>query len=223
MGLFDYIYGRTDKQRTRRVEKVREKFGSHEGLTGPMLTALAAANDMPDEKHIKLYQLSVPAGAVPDRVSLGYVLENSRYDMAVLFPDGISMFAAEYETVKKGEEPPTGGAQIPFWGITDAEVVLMDSGVSALIISGSDGKRPYRLGYINYDNKEIKSLLEDLNSARRADAQKRAERPKVNIDTSLPPEEQLAAAKQMRDIGAIPEDVYQATVRTVREAHTERS
>ena len=57
------------------------------------------------------------------------------------------------------------------------------------------------------------------------DAQAPAQRPApegstqmtVNLDSTLPPELQLAALAQMRALGAVPDDVYRATVARIRE------
>lgn len=54
MGLQDLIFGRTEKQRARRVEKTRTKYGAPPSLTPPMLEALARANDVPDESLMEL-------------------------------------------------------------------------------------------------------------------------------------------------------------------------
>ena len=63
MGLLYWINGRTDKQRAKRAEKIRQTFGSDTELTPAMLEALTRANDVPNEPKIALYKEAVPAGA----------------------------------------------------------------------------------------------------------------------------------------------------------------
>lgn len=62
-----------------------------------MLEALARANDVPDESLIELYRLAVPEGAEPTRVSVGYVIAQQREQVAVLFPDGLSILSREID------------------------------------------------------------------------------------------------------------------------------
>lgn len=222
MGLFDFVHGRTENQRTRRAEKIRAKFGSHTGLTPAMLDALTRANDMPDEDCIELYQLAVPEGAEPTRVSLGYILKEARHQVCVLFPDGLSIVSREGGKQKKtGEKFPVAGAQLPFWGIQKVETMTLQNGDTALIVTGSDGKTPYRFFYVYLDSEEITSFVEDLNAARRVDAQKRATLPDATVTSSLSQEEQLAALRQMRDLTNMPDDAYQAGVRTIREGRSQ--
>lgn len=185
-----------------------------------MLEVLTKANDVPDETKIALYKEAVPAGADPTRVSLAFQLEESLHQVAVLFPDGLSIFTRKHGKQKNGEPHPITGAQMPFWGIQSVEIRTLQNADTALIVSGSDGKQPYRLAYLNTDAKEIKSFAEDLEAARKADAQRRAERPRVNIDSSLSPEEQLKALQQMREMTNMPDDAYEAAVRKIKESQT---
>ena len=109
---------------------------------------------------------------------------------------------------------------MPFWGIQSVEVRTLQNADTALLVSGSDGTTPYQLGFILTDAVEIKSFAEDLEAARKADAQRRAERPKVNIDSSLSPEEQHTALRQMREMTNMPDDAYEAAVRRIKESQT---
>lgn len=222
MGIFDYFNGRAEKQRVRRAEKVRIKFGSHPGLTQPMLDALANANTMPDKDDVELYLLAVPEGAEPTRVSIHFIFSATRTEIAVLFPDGLSLLSREAGKDKNKQKFPPIGGQLPFWGIQNIEVVKMNSGDAALVVTGSDGKTPYRFSYSNTDHEEIKSLARDINEARALDAQRRSARavaqsPTVSIDSSLPKEEQLKALRQMREMTGMPDDAYYAMVRSVEE------
>ena len=89
MGLQDWIYGRTDKQRAKRAEKIRQEFGSDPDLTPAMLEVLTKTNDMPNEPKVALYKEAVPAGIEPTRVSVGYQDEEGIHQVAVLFPGGL--------------------------------------------------------------------------------------------------------------------------------------
>ena len=83
MGLQDFIFGRTDKQRAKRAEKIRQKFGSDPDLTPAMLEVLTKTNDMPNEPKVALYKEAVPAGIEPTRVSVGYQDEEGIHQVAV--------------------------------------------------------------------------------------------------------------------------------------------
>ena len=220
MGLQDFIFGRTDKQRAKRAEKIRQKFGSDPDLTPAMLEVLTKTNDMPNEPKVALYKEAVPAGIEPTRVSVGYQDEEGIHQVAVLFPGGLSILSQKRGKQKNGEPHPIAGAQVPFWGIQSVEVRTLQNADTALLVSGSDGTTPYQLGFILTDAVEIKSFAEDLEAARKADAQRRAERPKVNIDSSLSPEEQHTALRQMREMTNMPDDAYEAAVRKIKESQT---
>lgn len=220
MGLQDFIFGRTDKQRAKRAEKIQKKFGSDPALTPAMLEALTRANDIPDKDQIELYRLAVPEGAEPSRVSFGLILSKGLDQVAVLFPDGLSILSREAGKQKNGEKFPVAGAQVPFWGIQNVEVRTLQNADTALLVSGSDGTTPYQLGFILSDAVEIESFAEDLEAARAADAERRAERPKTNIESSLSPEDQLTALRQMREMTNMPDDAYEAAVRKIKESQT---
>ena len=226
MGLLDWINGRTDKQRAKRAEKIRQTFGSDTELSPAMLEALTRANDVPNEPKIALYKEAVPAGAEPTRVSVGYQVEEGIHQVAVLFPDGLSILSQKRGKQKNGEPHPIAGAQVPFWGIQSVEVRTLQNADTALLVSGSDGNRPYRLGYVLTDAAEIKSLAEDIEAGRQADARSQAEaqsqtdQPRVNIDSSLSADEQLTALRQMREMTNMPDDAYEAAVRRIKESQT---
>lgn len=233
MGLQDFIFGRTDKQRAKRAEKIRKRFGTDPSLSPPMLEALTRANTVPEESQLELYRLAVPDGAEPTRASFGFLLKEGRDEVAVLFPDGLSILSRDAGKQKNGERFPLAGAQVPFWGIQSVEMHTLQNDDAALVVTGSDGSRPYQLAYVNSDSEEVASFAEDLEAARRADAQRRAGaqgpagrpsvtgQPSVTIDSSLPPEEQLEALRQMREMTGMPDDAYEALVRKVNEGLTE--
>ena len=191
-----------------------------------MLEALTRANDVPNEPKIALYKEAVPAGAEPTRVSVGYQVEEGIHQVAVLFPDGLSILSQKRGKQKNGEPHPIAGAQVPFWGIQSVEVRTLQNADTALLVSGSDGNRPYRLGYVLTDAAEIKSLAEDIEAGRQADARSQAEaqsqtdQPRVNIDSSLSADEQLTALRQMREMTNMPDDAYEAAVRRIKESQT---
>ncbi|MCT1591452.1 hypothetical protein [Kocuria palustris] len=86
---------------------------------------------MPDESLIELYRLAVPEGAEPTRVSVGYVIAQQREQVAVLFPDGLSILSREIGKQKNGEKFQVVGAKAPFWGIESVDVrVLQDQGAA---------------------------------------------------------------------------------------------
>ncbi|SMX70660.1 hypothetical protein [Brevibacterium linens] len=220
MGLQDLIFGRTAKQRARRAEKIQKKFGSDPTLTPAMLEALKRANDVPDKDQIELYRLAVPEGAEPTRVSVGLLTREARDQVAVLFPDGLSILGREAGKQKNGEKFPVKGAQVPFWGIQSVDVRTLRDTETALIVTGNDGSRPYQLVYIIADYVEVGSFAKDLEAARAADAQRRAGQPSATVTSSLSQEEQLAALQQMREMTGMPADAYEAAVRQVREGRT---
>lgn len=228
MGLQDWIYGRTDKQRAKRAEKIRQEFGSDPDLTPAMLEVLTKTNDMPNEPKVALYKEAVPAGIEPTRVSVGYQDEEGIHQVAVLFPGGLSILSQKRGKQKNGEPHPIAGAQVPFWGIQSVEVHTLQNADTGLLISGSDGQRSYRLGYVITDAAEIKSLAEEIEAGRQADARRQAEaqaqsqsdQPKVNINSSLSAEEQLTALRQMREMTNMPDDAYEAAVRQIKESMT---
>lgn len=69
-----------------------------------MLEALARANDVPDESLLELYRLAVPEGADPTRVSVGCFIAQQREQVAVLFPDRLSILSREIGKQKNGEK-----------------------------------------------------------------------------------------------------------------------
>ena len=109
MGLQDFIFGRTDKQRAKRAEKIRQKFGSDPDLTPAMLEVLTKTNDMPNEPKVALYKEAVPAGIEPTRVSVGYQDEEGIHQVAVLFPGGLSILSQKRGKQKNGEPHPIAG------------------------------------------------------------------------------------------------------------------
>lgn len=139
-----------------------------------MLEALTRANDVPDKDQIELYRLAVPEGAEPVRVSVGLLTREVRDQVAVLFPDGLSILGREARKQKNVEKFPVKGAQVPFWGIQAVDVRTLRDTETALIVSGNDGSRPYRLAYIIADYVEVQSFAKDLEAARAADAQRRS-------------------------------------------------
>lgn len=230
MGLQDFILGRTDKQRAKRAEKIRKRFGTDPSLSPPMLEALTRANTVPEGSQLELYRLAVPDGAEPTRASFGFLLKEGRDEVAVLFPDGLSILSRDAGKQKNGERFPVAGAQVPFWGLQSVEMHTLQNVDAALVVTGSDGSRPYQLAYVNSDADEVASFAEELEAAQRADAQRRAGtqgparaagQPTVTIDSSLPPEEQLEAVRQMREMTGVPDDAYEALVRKVNEGLTE--
>lgn len=184
-----------------------------------MLEALTRANDVPDESLLELYRLAVPEGAEPTRVSVGYFISQQREQVAVLFPDGLSILAREIGK-KNGEKHPVVGAQAPFWGIQSVEIRVLQDQDAALVVTGSDGTNPYQLAYVLSDAAEIESFTQDLQAARAADAQTRATKPDARVTSSLSQEEQLAALRQMREMTGMPDDAYAALVREVEEGRT---
>lgn len=217
MGVRDFLLGATEKQRARRAEKIRARFGTHPGMTPQMLEVLSAANSTPEDAQVEMYIEAVPEKSTPLRVSVAMDLHSARYQLVVLFPDGLAMLYRPMTAPKKGESPRTMGAILPFRGVENVEI-RRSRNDGMLVVSGSTGTEPYALGYVSADLPELESLLADITAARRAHEAHRATLPRVTIDSSLPPGEQLAAIDQMRQMGAIPDDAtYEAMIRHVGE------
>ena len=62
-----------------------------------MFESLARANDVPDESLIDFSRLAVSEGAEPTSVSVGCFIAQQREQVAVLFPDGLSILSREID------------------------------------------------------------------------------------------------------------------------------
>lgn len=222
------FYGRSAKARERRAVKIRAKYADFPGMTPDLLEVLARAADVPSKEQVELFLEAVPTGTVPRQVLLGFKLSDITFYVGVLFDDGLSIRWGAKESRK---QPLTvQGAELPFWGMQKLEVVSRE-GDDGILVTGSDGTTPYRIGCLGFDPQDVQAFAAATEEARQKYVQRpqpqgagsparaeSSEQPTVSIDSTLPPEQQLAALEQMRQVGAIPDAVYQATAAKIRGA-----
>ena len=236
MGISDMFYGRGAKARERRAAKIRTKYADFPQMRPDLLEVLAQAADVPSKEQVTLYLEAVPTGATPRRVLQGFKLSDATSYVGVLFDDGLRIRWGSYQRVRD-KEMKVQGADLPFWGMQKIETFSIE-GDDGVLVSGNDGTNAYSIGCLGFDPQDVRGFAAATAAARQAYAQRAqqgaqtpaqpapAQRPasedstqmKVNIDSTLPPEQQLAALEQMRALGAVPEDVYQATAARIRES-----
>ncbi len=222
------FYGRGAKARERRAAKIRAKYTDFPQMTPELLEVLAQSADVPSKEQVTLHLEAVPPGATPRRVLHGFKLSEATFYAGVLFDDGLSIRWGAYQRVRD-KEMKVQGAELPFWGMQKVEI-FSHEGDDGILVSGSDGTNNYRIGCLGFDPQDVKAFAEATETARRAYAQRAqqapAQRPTsedsaqmtVTIDSTLPPEQQLAALEQMRAVGAVPDAVYHATAARIRES-----
>lgn len=226
MGIGDMFYGRGEKARERRAAKIRTKYADFPQMTPELLEVLARSAEMPSKEQVTLYLDAVPTGTVPRRVLIGFKLSDVASYAGVLFDDALSIRWGGYQKLRD-KHLNIRRAELPFWGVQRIEVFGGD-GDDGITVIGSDGKTPYRISCLGFDPQDVKAFAEEAEAARQGYAQRAqrasasapapAESPetKISIDSTLPPEQQLAALDQMRAVGAVPDAVYQATATKIR-------
>ncbi|MGO1393374.1 hypothetical protein [Agrococcus casei] len=212
MGIADMFYGRSAKARERRAAKVRNKYADVPGMTPELLEPLAQSADMPSRDRVALYLEAVPAGAEPRRVLHGAKVYTGTSYVGVLFDSGLTMRWGGYGGIR-GTELEVHGADLPFGGMQKVEI-FSHEGDDGILVSGSDGTNDYSIGCLGFDPQDVQEFAQATVAARDQFVQPAS--PDINIDSSLPPEQQLAALEQMRSLGAIPEDLYAATAAKIR-------
>lgn len=222
------FYGRSAKARERRAAKIRAKYAGFPQMRPELLEVLAQSADVPTKEQVTLYLQAVPTGATPRRVLHGFKLSDVTSYVGVLFDDGLSIRWGAYERIRD-KEMKVQGAELPFWGMQKVEIFSRE-GDDGVLVSGSDGTNDYRIGCLGFDPQDVQAFAEATEAARRTYAQRAQQAPvnrptsgerssemTVNIDSTLPPEQQLAALEQMRALGAVPEAVYRGTAARIRE------
>lgn len=241
------FYGRSAKARERRAAKIRTKYADFPQMRPDLLEVLALSADVPSKEQVTLYLEAVPTGATPRRVLHGFKLSDVTSYVGVLFDDGLSIRWGSYERVRD-KEMKVQGAELPFWGMQKIETFSVDGDDGVLVSGsdGTNEYRIGCLGFDPQDVQAFAEATEAARQAyaqraQRAPAQA-AQAPAqgvqaeaqqaparshasagsaqmtVNIDSTLPPGQQLAALEQMRALGAVPDDVYQTTAARIRGA-----
>lgn len=245
MGLFgkleDALHGRSDGARERQAEKVRRKYADLPGMTPQLLEVLAVSNELDAEEQARLAVEACPPGSTPVRVMFGFKIPEMIHYATLLFTDCVLVRYREAPNRGQREDNPLGGADLPFWGVRSVEVA-QHGGDVGLIFRGNDGTQDYAVQTLGSDPQVVREFCDEAvrlvgvaqaqgqapaqNQApaqSRAATQGQAASPRqdgtavdVEIDSSLPVDDQLAAVEVFRQAG-LPEDAYQAMVQKIRQ------